>query len=90
MVDQDQAGASSSRLIENYCLTLFFSFLGLFLEVDSRIVPRASFINIILLQNGPLHISPDYSIVPNNYSWNRQADTFWLDQPGMKLVVDSV
>lgn len=35
-----------------------------------------------LPQNGPLHVTNDYSIVQNNYSWNRLTDAFWIDQPG--------
>jgi len=29
-------------------------------------------------------MNQDYSIVQNNFGWNRQADSFWIDQPGIK------
>ncbi|KZP13602.1 alpha/beta-hydrolase, partial [Athelia psychrophila] len=32
-------------------------------------------------ENGPLEIQLDYSFKHNNYSWSKQADTFWIDQP---------
>jgi carboxypeptidase C (cathepsin A) len=37
---------------------------------------------IIFFQNGPLRVTEDYAIVPNNYSWHQLADTIWVDQPG--------
>jgi hypothetical protein len=33
-------------------------------------------------QNGPLQVTGTFSIKPNNFSWNKLADTFWIDQPG--------
>ncbi|KII95448.1 hypothetical protein PLICRDRAFT_34311 [Plicaturopsis crispa FD-325 SS-3] len=34
-----------------------------------------------MTENGPLHVTNDYSIVHNNFSWDRLADAFWVDQP---------
>lgn len=36
---------------------------------------------LIHLQNGPIRIHPDYSVTSNDYSWNKLADYFWIDQP---------
>lgn len=36
---------------------------------------------LIIVQNGPLHIAGDYSLHPNNQSWNKVADYIWIDQP---------
>ncbi|KAJ7453068.1 alpha/beta-hydrolase [Mycena galericulata] len=35
----------------------------------------------LMTENGPLHVTGNYSIVRNNFSWNTLADTFWIDQP---------
>ncbi|KIM79111.1 hypothetical protein PILCRDRAFT_823685 [Piloderma croceum F 1598] len=43
--------------------------------------PGSSSMLGLFLENGPLHMNQDYSIVPNNFSWNRQVDSFWIDQP---------
>ncbi|TFK54453.1 alpha/beta-hydrolase [Heliocybe sulcata] len=43
--------------------------------------PGASSFLGFFAENGPLHITNTYSIVPNNYSWNKLADAFWVDQP---------
>jgi carboxypeptidase D len=43
--------------------------------------PGSSSMLGLLLENGPIHISNDYSIVPNNYSWDKLADYIWIDQP---------
>lgn len=32
-------------------------------------------------QNGPIQLQSDYSAKPNQYSWNKLADYFWIDQP---------
>ncbi|KAI9065612.1 alpha/beta-hydrolase [Trametes sanguinea] len=32
-------------------------------------------------ENGPIHINSDFSASQNNYSWDRLADYFWIDQP---------
>ncbi|KAJ7143727.1 Alpha/Beta hydrolase protein [Mycena epipterygia] len=43
--------------------------------------PGASSLLGLMTENGPLHVTGDYSIVQNNFSWNQLADTFWVDQP---------
>lgn len=35
------------------------------------------------LQNGPLQVTNELSIVQNNFSWNHLADAIWVDQPGI-------
>lgn len=35
----------------------------------------------MLLENGPLHVAANYSIVSNPFSWSSLADTIWIDQP---------
>ncbi|KZT07258.1 alpha/beta-hydrolase [Laetiporus sulphureus 93-53] len=35
----------------------------------------------LLYENGPIHLSPNYSVYENVYGWNRLADYFWIDQP---------
>lgn len=35
----------------------------------------------LLLENGPLHITEDGSLAPNNYSWDKLVDYVWVDQP---------
>lgn len=32
-------------------------------------------------KNGPIRINADYSASENPYSWDKLADTFWIDQP---------
>ncbi|KAK7037692.1 hypothetical protein VNI00_010918, partial [Paramarasmius palmivorus] len=57
-------------------------------------VPTSQFIDIcparrpgsssqvgMMTENGPLQVQGDYSIAGNNFSWNRLADAFWVDQP---------
>ncbi|KAJ7576927.1 alpha/beta-hydrolase, partial [Mycena floridula] len=34
-----------------------------------------------MTENGPLLVTEDYSIVKNNFSWDKLADAFWVDQP---------
>ncbi|KAL0953728.1 hypothetical protein HGRIS_004919 [Hohenbuehelia grisea] len=34
-----------------------------------------------LFENGPIRVNSDYSISSNNFSWNKVADYFWIDQP---------
>jgi len=36
---------------------------------------------VLLVQNGPIHVTNDYSIVQNNFSWDGLADYIWIDQP---------
>ncbi|KAJ7434538.1 alpha/beta-hydrolase [Mycena galericulata] len=43
--------------------------------------PGASSLLGLMTENGPIHVTGDYSIVQNNYSYNQLADTFWVDQP---------
>ena len=35
----------------------------------------------LMLENGPLHIAADGSLVPNNFSWDKLVDYVWVDQP---------
>ena len=53
---------------------------GMFFEVC---FDRALYLHSYLkcLQNGPIRIHPDYSMTSNDYSWNKLADYFWIDQP---------
>lgn len=32
-------------------------------------------------QNGPIRLNADYTATENPYSWDKQADIFWIDQP---------
>lgn len=32
-------------------------------------------------ENGPIRLNADYTASENPYSWDKQADTFWIDQP---------
>lgn len=34
-----------------------------------------------MTQNGPIHISSDYSLFENQYAWTNVADYVWVDQP---------
>ncbi|KAJ7479829.1 alpha/beta-hydrolase [Mycena latifolia] len=43
--------------------------------------PGSSSMIGLMTENGPLQVTGDYSIVQNNFSWNKLADTFWIDQP---------
>ncbi|KAF8659838.1 hypothetical protein AX16_001723 [Volvariella volvacea WC 439] len=43
--------------------------------------PGSSSLFGLFFENGPIRIGGDYSILPNNYSWDRLADYFWVDQP---------
>ncbi|KAE9404117.1 alpha/beta-hydrolase [Gymnopus androsaceus JB14] len=36
----------------------------------------------LMTENGPLQVTGNYSIVENEFSWNKLADAFWVDQPG--------
>ncbi|KZP13319.1 hypothetical protein FIBSPDRAFT_1049459 [Athelia psychrophila] len=58
-------------------------FLGFFLEVRIVSKPCTPVLttDASAAQNGPLEIQDDYTIKQNNYSWSKQADTFWVDQP---------
>ncbi|KAJ7238698.1 alpha/beta-hydrolase [Mycena rebaudengoi] len=35
----------------------------------------------LMTENGPIQITGNYSIVHNKFSWDKLADTFWVDQP---------
>jgi carboxypeptidase D len=35
----------------------------------------------MLYENGPIRLQDNYSVGPQNYSWDRVADYFWIDQP---------
>ncbi|KAJ7668903.1 Alpha/Beta hydrolase protein [Mycena rosella] len=43
--------------------------------------PGSSSMVGLMTENGPLQVTGDYSIVQNNFSWNKLADTVWVDQP---------
>ncbi|KAF7368752.1 Carboxypeptidase [Mycena venus] len=43
--------------------------------------PGASSLLGLMTENGPLRVTKDYAIVPNNYSWHQLADMIWVDQP---------
>ncbi|KAF7340835.1 Carboxypeptidase [Mycena sanguinolenta] len=43
--------------------------------------PGSSSLFGLMVENGPLLVTGDYSIVENPWSWNKLADTFWVDQP---------
>ncbi|KAJ7668909.1 alpha/beta-hydrolase [Mycena rosella] len=43
--------------------------------------PGSSSMIGLMTENGPLQVTGDYSIVQNNFSWNKLADTVWVDQP---------
>ncbi|PCH36382.1 alpha/beta-hydrolase [Wolfiporia cocos MD-104 SS10] len=35
----------------------------------------------LLYENGPIHVTPNFTAYENEYSWNKLADYFWIDQP---------
>ncbi|KAJ6589260.1 alpha/beta-hydrolase [Mycena capillaripes] len=43
--------------------------------------PGSSSMIGLMTENGPLQVTGTFSIVQNNFSWNKLADTFWIDQP---------
>ncbi|KAF5358669.1 hypothetical protein D9758_007755 [Tetrapyrgos nigripes] len=43
--------------------------------------PGSSSLVGLMTENGPLQVTGDFSIVGNNFSWNKLADAFWVDQP---------
>ncbi|KIM76059.1 hypothetical protein PILCRDRAFT_826709 [Piloderma croceum F 1598] len=43
--------------------------------------PGASSIYSLFFESGPLRMGSDGSIAPNNYSWHKQADIIYLDNP---------
>ncbi|KAG8220809.1 Alpha/Beta hydrolase protein [Butyriboletus roseoflavus] len=43
--------------------------------------PGSSSLVGLLLENGPIHISNDYSLFENQYAWTTVADYVWIDQP---------
>ncbi|KAE9402737.1 alpha/beta-hydrolase [Gymnopus androsaceus JB14] len=43
--------------------------------------PGSSSMVGLMTENGPLHVTGDYSIVENEFSWDKLADAFWVDQP---------
>ncbi|KAJ7263016.1 alpha/beta-hydrolase [Mycena rebaudengoi] len=74
--------------------TLFFwafeknkgSLTGAAADTDPWIIwlnggPGSSSLIGLMTENGPIQITGNYSIVHNNFSWDRLADTFWVDQP---------
>lgn len=44
--------------------------------------PGSSSLVGLMTENGPLQVTGNYSIVENEFSWNKLADAFWVDQPG--------
>ncbi|KIJ59226.1 hypothetical protein HYDPIDRAFT_118758 [Hydnomerulius pinastri MD-312] len=43
--------------------------------------PGSSSLVGLLFENGPIHISNDYSLFENQYAWSTVADYVWIDQP---------
>ncbi|KAN0088673.1 Alpha/Beta hydrolase fold [Tylopilus felleus] len=43
--------------------------------------PGSSSLVGLLFENGPIHISSDYSLFENQYAWTNVADYVWVDQP---------
>ncbi|KAJ7078454.1 alpha/beta-hydrolase [Mycena belliarum] len=43
--------------------------------------PGSSSIIGLMTENGPLQVTGNFSIVQNDFSWNKLADTIWVDQP---------
>ncbi|KAJ0403044.1 hypothetical protein P43SY_009585 [Pythium insidiosum] len=43
--------------------------------------PGCSSMMALLAENGPCHVQKDLTTKINEYSWNRQANVIWLDQP---------
>ncbi|KAJ7159990.1 alpha/beta-hydrolase [Mycena crocata] len=43
--------------------------------------PGSSSMIGMMTENGPLQVTGNFSVVHNNFSWNKLADTFWVDQP---------
>ncbi|KAJ7112959.1 alpha/beta-hydrolase [Mycena epipterygia] len=43
--------------------------------------PGSSSMIGLMTENGPLQVTGNYSIVQNDFSWNKLADTIWVDQP---------
>ncbi|TFK39879.1 Alpha/Beta hydrolase protein [Crucibulum laeve] len=43
--------------------------------------PGSSSMYGAFFENGPIRINGDYSASPNQYSWDKLADYFWIDQP---------
>ena len=41
--------------------------------------PGASSLLGLLLENGPIHVTLTNNIVPNNSSWDKFMDYFWID-----------
>ncbi|KAJ7058539.1 alpha/beta-hydrolase [Mycena amicta] len=43
--------------------------------------PGSSSMIGLMTENGPLQVTGNFSIVENDFSWNKLADTIWIDQP---------
>ncbi|KAI0083180.1 Alpha/Beta hydrolase protein [Irpex rosettiformis] len=43
--------------------------------------PGSSSLLGLLFENGPLHVSENYSLFANKFGWNTLADYVWVDQP---------
>ncbi|KIJ20687.1 hypothetical protein PAXINDRAFT_6480 [Paxillus involutus ATCC 200175] len=43
--------------------------------------PGSSSLVGLLFENGPIHISNNYSLFENHYAWSTIADYVWIDQP---------
>lgn len=35
----------------------------------------------LMLENGPLHVAANGSLIPNQFSWDKLVDYIWVDQP---------
>lgn len=56
------------------------SLVGFFFEVNRFVIVPTTFVDASS-QNGPIRLNADYSASPNNYSFDKLADTVWIDQP---------
>jgi len=43
--------------------------------------PGSSSLYGLFFENGPIHITSNYSLVSNQFAWSNLADTIWIDQP---------
>ncbi|KAF5373507.1 hypothetical protein D9757_010495 [Collybiopsis confluens] len=43
--------------------------------------PGSSSLVGLMTENGPLQVTGNFSIVENQFSWDKLADAFWVDQP---------
>lgn len=58
-----------------------FSCMIYMLQCNAFHSPGASSMLGLMLENGPLHVAADGSIIGNNFSWDKVVDYIWVDQP---------